>query len=494
MRLVFPLVIVGITAGPQPGRGARPGARAAAATRLRTSYADLLNDAHPQIAAFGGMFLLMLFLDCHLRGPRDHLAVLAGAAARQSGSSTSSSVVIALVALVRDRRDRSPTTRTTSCCRRHARLVAYMPSTVSASCSTSRSETTRTTSRAEAAALGPAQLAKATGKAGFFLFLYLEVLDASFSFDGVIGAFAITTDPILIALGLGLIGAMFVRSHHRLPGAQGNAGRLRLPRARRALGDRRAGGDPAGRHRLPRQRDRHRSDRCRVHRGRFLSSMLRNRRLAAEGDRHAPTRWRRWSTRRDGEKERRAGLPAAGPCRGGRASSTASRSTRSAARRTPRAPCSGWSSTSPGVEIGYFGVTFGRPFPDPPAWFYDAAYAADPNVDMFATADEPRAAVLDLYRRAWAHADATIAALPLAAIGRCAALARGTGDGHAAPHAGARARGHRPARGPRRHPQGDRRRRRRAAGDRRQHAVVGPGVLGGHVARVEAAARAAAAR
>jgi uncharacterized protein len=38
------------------------------------------------------------------------------------------------------------------------------------------------------------------------------VLDAAFSFDGVIGAFAITTDPILIALGLGLIGAMFVRS------------------------------------------------------------------------------------------------------------------------------------------------------------------------------------------------------------------------------------------------------------------------------------------
>ena len=44
------------------------------------------------------------------------------------------------------------------------------------------------------------------------LFLYLEVLDASFSFDGVIGAFAITADPIIIALGLGLIGAMFVRS------------------------------------------------------------------------------------------------------------------------------------------------------------------------------------------------------------------------------------------------------------------------------------------
>jgi hypothetical protein len=49
------------------------------------------------------------------------------------------------------------------------------------------------------------------GRAAFFLFLYLEVLDASFSFDGVIGAFAITSDPILIAIGLG-IGAMFIRS------------------------------------------------------------------------------------------------------------------------------------------------------------------------------------------------------------------------------------------------------------------------------------------
>ena len=49
------------------------------------------------------------------------------------------------------------------------------------------------------------------GKAAFFLFLYLEVLDASFSFDGVIGAFAITSDPIIIAIGLG-VGAMFIRS------------------------------------------------------------------------------------------------------------------------------------------------------------------------------------------------------------------------------------------------------------------------------------------
>ncbi|MEM7780348.1 MAG: DUF475 domain-containing protein [Pseudomonadota bacterium] len=48
-------------------------------------------------------------------------------------------------------------------------------------------------------------------KAGFGSFLYLEVLDASFSFDGVIGAFALTNNLIIIAIGLG-IGAMFVRS------------------------------------------------------------------------------------------------------------------------------------------------------------------------------------------------------------------------------------------------------------------------------------------
>jgi hypothetical protein len=50
-----------------------------------------------------------------------------------------------------------------------------------------------------------------TGWAAFSTFLYLEILDASFSFDGVIGAFAITQNVILIALGLG-VGAVWVRS------------------------------------------------------------------------------------------------------------------------------------------------------------------------------------------------------------------------------------------------------------------------------------------
>jgi hypothetical protein len=66
-----------------------------------------------------------------------------------------------------------------------------------------------------------------------------------------------------------------------------------------------------------------------------------------------------------------------------------------------------------GVELGYLGETFGRPSGIPLPWLEDE----DPNADMWATAGESRAFVIDLYRRAWAHADATIDALPLDTVG-----------------------------------------------------------------------------
>jgi len=58
---------------------------------------------------------------------------------------------------------------------------------------------------------GPVTKGVYTGWAAFGVFMYLQVLDASFSFDGVIGAFAITNVVVLIAAGLG-IGALWVRS------------------------------------------------------------------------------------------------------------------------------------------------------------------------------------------------------------------------------------------------------------------------------------------
>lgn len=66
------------------------------------------------------------------------------------------------------------------------------------------------------------------------------------------------------------------------------------------------------------------------------------------------------------------------------------------------------------VEIGYFGDTFGRPFPEHVPWTDDDA---EDNSDMWATADESREFMVDLYKRVWAHADATISDLPLDAPG-----------------------------------------------------------------------------
>src|SRR5690606_35296726 len=63
-------------------------------------------------------------------------------------------------------------------------------------------------------------------RAGFGGFLYLEVLDASFSFDGVIGAFALSTNLAVVALGLGA-GAVFVRSLTLLFVREGVLGRFR---------------------------------------------------------------------------------------------------------------------------------------------------------------------------------------------------------------------------------------------------------------------------
>jgi uncharacterized damage-inducible protein DinB len=68
------------------------------------------------------------------------------------------------------------------------------------------------------------------------------------------------------------------------------------------------------------------------------------------------------------------------------------------------------------VELGYFGETFGRPAPGTPAWIEDDG--ANPNWDMWATAEESRDQIVDHYRSAWALADATIDALPLDAPGR----------------------------------------------------------------------------
>jgi len=220
MRLVFPLVLVGVTAqlGPvevvqlalEGGEG--PG-----------SYAERIDAAHPAIAGFGGMFLMMLFLDW-LFEDREHrwLTWLERPLAR-IGVLDSVSVIVALAALsvaaltLADEEDFG-TVLVSGVLGTITYLLVNGLGNLFEGAGGEDDESQLATEPGSAASRagsetggGPAQAALATGKAGFFLFLYLEVLDASFSFDGVVGAFAISQDIFVIAVGLG-VGAFWIRS------------------------------------------------------------------------------------------------------------------------------------------------------------------------------------------------------------------------------------------------------------------------------------------
>ncbi|MFE5796459.1 DUF475 domain-containing protein [Streptomyces sp. NPDC056503] len=219
MRLVFPVLIVAVSAKIGPIEAVD------LALNDAERYEELVTDAHPSIAAFGGMFLLMIFLDFifedrdiqWLRWIERPLAKL--------GKVDMLSVCIALIVLL--------VTSMTFATQAHqhggmhvdkaqtvlisgiAGLITYLVvGGLSGFFENKLEEEEEREHEAEEEAKRSGKKVSAVqlaGKAAFFMFLYLEVLDASFSFDGVIGAFAVTNDIVLMALGLG-VGAMYVRS------------------------------------------------------------------------------------------------------------------------------------------------------------------------------------------------------------------------------------------------------------------------------------------
>lgn len=224
MRLLFPLVIVWITGGLNPvealdlAMNPPPEGQTHFADG-QPSYETILTEAHPQIAAFGGMFLLLLFLNFVLtERPQTWLTWLEKPLATL-GKLDQLAVVLAALALVLTAELLAPDeSRATVLIAGILGMVTYITVDGLSSLFMAEPESDGPESegpdshRSGSNGSGPHPVTVAAGKAGFFLFLYLELLDASFSFDGVIGAFAITSDPIIIALGLGFIGAMFVRS------------------------------------------------------------------------------------------------------------------------------------------------------------------------------------------------------------------------------------------------------------------------------------------
>ncbi|MEV6316221.1 DUF475 domain-containing protein [Streptomyces sp. NPDC051776] len=218
MRLVFPVVIVAISAKVGPIEAVD------LAIKKPNTYEDLVTDAHAAIAAFGGMFLMMIFLD-FIFEERDikWLGWIEKPLAR-IGRIDMLSVCIALIALLLSAMYFAPEAHVSS---GHADKSATVLLSGVAGLITyllvgglsghfenrlEEEEEREQEAEEEARKAGkePTVIGLA-GRAAFFMFLYLEVLDASFSFDGVIGAFAITNHIFWMALGLG-IGAMYVRS------------------------------------------------------------------------------------------------------------------------------------------------------------------------------------------------------------------------------------------------------------------------------------------
>ena len=190
MRIVFPLAIVAIFAWINPF----------AAMHLALSdpdeYSRIIGHAHGPISAFGGTFLMMVALKFFIDEDKsiDWITVLEKRL-RACGSIRGFEIALVLVIVL-------------LICRalpiedQSAFLVSAIMGLLVFTLVDGLG-----TYLDKMAGSG----AEIGAKGGLGAFLYLEVLDASFSFDGVIGAFALTTNILLIAIGLG-IGAMYVRS------------------------------------------------------------------------------------------------------------------------------------------------------------------------------------------------------------------------------------------------------------------------------------------
>jgi hypothetical protein len=204
MRLLLPIVLVAVTAQlsvPEVWN---------LALNDSARYAANVEAASGAIYTFGGIFLLMIFLnflfdterETHWLAPIERRAAVLGRLPHLD-------VVIALAVIYAGSELADAAQYSTVLLSGLAGLFTYLvigginelmeqPEDDDGAAPARRSPATGTAT-------------KAVAGAGLAAFLYLEVLDASFSFDGVIGAFALSSDIFVIALGLG-IGAFWVRS------------------------------------------------------------------------------------------------------------------------------------------------------------------------------------------------------------------------------------------------------------------------------------------
>ena len=189
MRIVFPLAVVVVAA--QIG----PWSAILLAANEPEQYAHIMEEAHIGIAAFGGTFLMMVALTYFIDENKD-VDWIGGIEKRLRACAAVRGLEIAVVlaaamifTLSLPGHDSAAFLFASVC-----GLLTFLAVEVLGQILDSTQE-------------GPNMAAQG----GLGAFLYLEMLDASFSFDGVIGAFALTQNLFLIAIGLG-IGAFYVRT------------------------------------------------------------------------------------------------------------------------------------------------------------------------------------------------------------------------------------------------------------------------------------------
>lgn len=190
MRLVFPLLLVGVMAHLNPWD-----ALVMAATKPQ-DYAQIMLSAHVSIAAYGGAFLFLVALKYFFEHDKEVFWIsfierpISYLGKMQAVEICFTLIALYTFSLFQVEQDKMPF------------LVSGIWGVVTYVAVDGIGAFLHSPDQEQGVDLH---------KASMGMFLYLEVLDASFSFDGVVGAFAITNNLFIIMIGLG-VGAMFVRS------------------------------------------------------------------------------------------------------------------------------------------------------------------------------------------------------------------------------------------------------------------------------------------
>ncbi len=200
MRLVFPIVIVAVTADLAMTEVI------SLALNNPEEYSAKLLAHHAEIAAFGGIFLLLVFLNFVFDDKDVHWFHWLESRLAKFGKVDAMSVFIALIVLMVAVSFANDLQAAAVLIAGVWGILVYLGVQVISGMLEGDLE-----EELDEDGNSTGEVTSAILRGGIIGFLYLEVLDASFSFDGVIGAFAITNDVIVIMLGLA-IGAMFVRS------------------------------------------------------------------------------------------------------------------------------------------------------------------------------------------------------------------------------------------------------------------------------------------